>query len=282
MLVNLNEILRKAEGGRYAIGCFNTPNPETVQAVLAAAEEEAMPVILAHAQSMDPPAVLGEIAPVMLSWARAASVPVCVHLDHGTDWDYITRAMDAGFTSVMFDLSAKPFEENAGQLARLCRLAHSRQISVEAELGVLQAGIPSAGSCAYTDPQQAARFALLTGVDALTVCFGTAHGRYAAPPRLDIGRVERIRRLLDPGYRLVMHGASGVDDAQVRAAIKAGVSKINYYSGLSRGCSRHIYGRLTACGGNMHWHQIHDEAFRFMKEHAREKIRLFAGRDAAL
>lgn len=317
MLVNLKEILSQAENARYAVGCFNTPNPETIQAVIAAAEEEQLPVILAHAQSMDPPALLEEIAPAMLRSARRASVPVCVHLDHGRDWRYVSRAMDLGFTSVMFDLSDKPFEENAAEIQKLCQIAHDRQITVEAELGLLTAApapatasIPatestaqspssasgsaaqppstasdspaappsSAPSVSYTDPLQAARFARLTGVDALTVCFGTAHGQYKLPPRLDIDRVHQIRRQLDACCRIVMHGASGVDDAQIRAAIEAGVSKINYYSGISRGCSQHIYNRLTQCGGNMHWHAVHQEALQFMKRHAQEKIRLFAGR----
>lgn len=328
MLVNMKAILLQAEQGRYAIGCFNTPNLETIQAVVAAAEEEGMPVILSHAQSMDPPASLPEIAPAMLHFAQAASVPVCVHLDHGMDWDYVNRAMELGFTSVMFDLSEKSFDENADNLRQLCHIAHGRNITVEAELGILAAGIrpepssqqtlsdslrsPASQQAAassfphtatqqaaaspfpytdpqqaaspfpYTDPQQAAQFAAYTGVDALTVCFGTAHGQYKLPPRLDIGRVRQIRQILDGRCRIVMHGASGVDDAQICAAIDAGVSKINYYSGISRGCSQYIYGQLQQCGGNMHWHTVHQQALQFMKRHVREKIRLFAGRELSL
>ncbi|MCI8566266.1 MAG: class II fructose-bisphosphate aldolase [Lachnospiraceae bacterium] len=289
MLVNLKEMLLRAEAGHYGVGCFNTPNLETIQAVIAAAEEENLPVILAHAQSMDPPAVLEEIAPAMLDSARRASVPVCVHLDHGKDRDYVERAMELGFSSVMFDVSEKSFEENADQIQKLCRIAHARQITVEAELGILTAASagpdgdaalpPGTASSPYTDPLQAAEFARLTDVDALTVCFGTAHGQYTAPPRLDIERVRRIRQCLKARCRIVMHGASGVDDDQIRAAIKAGVSKINYYSGISRGCSQYIYSQLKSCGGNMHWHTVHRQAMQFMKRHVQEKIRLFAGRE---
>lgn len=283
MLVNMKEMLLQAEQGHYAVGCFNTPNIETIQAVVAAAEEEGTPVILSHAQSMDPPALLEEIAPAMLYYARSASVPVCVHLDHGTELAYVNRAMELGFSSVMFDLSEKSFDENADGICRLCSDAHSRNITVEAELGILSAasGAGHSDSDSYTDPQQAARFAALTGVDALTVCFGTAHGQYKLPPRLDIDRVRRIRRLLDGRCRIVMHGASGVDDAQIRAAIEAGISKINYYSGISRGCSQYIYGQMAQCGGNMHWHTVHARALQFMKQHVREKIRLFAGRESS-
>lgn len=295
MLVNMREMLLQAEQGHYAIGCFNTPNIETVQAVIAAAEEEKMPVILSHAQSMDPPAAIEEISAVMIYYAKAASVPVCVHLDHGMDWDYVNRAMSLGFTSVMFDLSEKPFNENAEAIATLCRIAHSRGITVEAELGRLTAGMTDPHGCTpgtessfssltpadcYTDPAQAAEFVLRTGVDALTVCFGTAHGQYKFPPKLDIERVNQIRERLDGRCRIVMHGASGVDNQQIQLAIQAGVSKINYYSGISRGCSKYIYSLMQQCNGNMHWHMVHKEAAQFMKEHIREKICLFSGKES--
>lgn len=290
MLVNMKEMLQKAEEGHYAIGCFNTPNIETIQAVIAAAEKEQTPVILSHAQSMDPPAQLESIAAAMVYFANTASVPVCVHLDHGMDWNYVTRAMDLGFTSVMFDLSQKPFEENVAEITKLCQIAHERNITVEAELGVLTAGMADAHGCAsgkdadripltpsecYTEPAQAEEFARRTGVDALTVCFGTAHGQYKFPPKLDIDRVAEIRRRLQGRCRIVMHGASGVDDEQIRAAIQAGVSKINYYSGISRGCSKYIYSLMQQCGGNMHWHMVHKEAAAFMSGHVQEKIQLF-------
>ncbi len=280
MLVNMTEMLAQAEAKKQAIACFDTPNIETVQAVIRAAEAEQSPVILAHAQSMDRFMPLRELAPEMVAYAQAASVPVCVHLDHGEDRDYVDLAMELGFTSVMYDLSDRPYEENVREIARLCEEAHARGITVEAELGVLTAGIDDVHKAAaaeemYTAPEQAADFAVRTGVDALTVCFGTAHGQYKQPPKLDIPRVAEIRRQMRPDCRIVMHGASGVDEEQIRASITAGVSKINYYSGLSRGCSKYIYAHMQECGGNMHWHAVHKLAQNWMVEHAREVIRRF-------
>ena len=280
MLVNMTEMLTEAEARGQAVACFDTPNIETIQAVIRAAEAENSPVILAHAQSMDGFMSLEELAPEMVAYARAAKVPVCVHLDHGEDRVYVDKAMNLGFTSVMYDLSDRPYEENVQEIARLCEEAHARGITVEAELGVLNAGIDdahkeAASASMYTDPVQAADFAARTGVDALTVCFGTAHGQYKQPPKLDIPRVAEIRRQMDPACRIVMHGASGVDEEQIQASITAGVSKINYYSGLSRGCSKYIYSHMQQCGGNMHWHAVHKLAQDWMVEHARCIIRQF-------
>lgn len=281
MLVNMTEMLAQAEAKKQAIACFDTPNIETVQAVIRAAEEENSPVILAHAQSMDGFMSLEELAPEMVAYARSAKVPVCVHLDHGEDREYVNLAMDLGFTSVMYDLSDRPYEENIREIIQLCQEAHARGITVEAELGVLNAGMDdahkeSSAEAMYTDPAQAADFAARTGVDALTVCFGTAHGQYKRPPKLDISRVEEIRRQMRQDCRIVMHGSSGVDEAQIHASIQAGVSKINYYSGLSRGCSKYIYSHMQQCGGNMHWHAVHKLAQDWMTEHARQVIRRFA------
>ena len=280
MLVNMTEILAQAEAKKQAVACFDTPNIETVQAVIRAAEAENSPVILAHAQSMDRFMNLEELAPEMVAYAKSAKVPVCVHLDHGEDRDYVDLAMKLGFTSIMYDLSDRPYEENVCEIARLCEEAHACGITVEAELGVLNAGIDdihkeASAESMYTDPAQAADFAARTGVDALTVCFGTAHGQYKLPPKLDIPRVAEIRRQMRPDCRIVMHGASGVDEEQIRASITAGVSKINYYSGLSRGCSKYIYSQMQQCGGNMHWHAVHKLAMDWMVEHAREVIRRF-------
>ncbi|MBP3701283.1 MAG: class II fructose-bisphosphate aldolase, partial [Lachnospiraceae bacterium] len=141
--------------------------------------------------------------------------------------------------------------------------------------GIDDAHKESSAESMYTDPAQAADFAARTGVDALTVCFGTAHGQYKRPPKLDIPRVAEIRRQMSPSCRIVMHGASGVDEEQIRASITAGVSKINYYSGLSRGCSKYIYSHMQECGGNMHWHAVHKLAQQWMIEHARKVIRQF-------
>ncbi len=202
MLVNMKEILKEAEEKGYAIGCINTPNMETLRAVVDAAEELNVPIIIDHAQVHDPLIPMESIGPKMVEYAKQAKVPVCVHLDHGSDYSFVMRAIRCGFSSIMYDLSALPFEENMAKLKEFTKIAHDLNITVEAELGIMTSTEEDShgGSIGwthesikktFTDPQQAAEFARETGVDALAVCFGTAHGIYAEPPLLDIERNAR-------------------------------------------------------------------------------------------
>ena len=223
MLVNMKEILKEAEEKGYAIGCINTPNMETLRAVVDAAEELNVPIIIDHAQVHDPLIPMESIGPKMVEYAKQAKVPVCVHLDHGSDYSFVMRAIRCGFSSIMYDLSALPFEENMAKLKEFTKIAHDLNITVEAELGIMTSTEEDShgGSIGwthesikktFTDPQQAAEFARETGVDALAVCFGTAHGIYAEPPLLDIERVKAIRAAMPKETRVVMHGGSGVDE----------------------------------------------------------------------
>ena len=189
MLVNMQQILRDAEDGGYAIGCINTPNLETIRGVLAAAEEVNVPIIIDHAQVHDDEQGIKVevVGPLMVEYAKAAKVPVCVHVDHGSDFSFILRCLRAGFSSVMYDLSALPYEQNVEKVKEFTEFAHKAGISVEAELGIMTLAMGEGWThetikSTYTDPQQAADFAERTGVDALAVCFGTAHGIYAEPP----------------------------------------------------------------------------------------------------
>ena len=192
MLVNMKDILKEAEEKGYAIGCINTPNMETLRAVVDAAEELNVPIIIDHAQVHDPLIPIESIGPKMVEYAKQAKVPVCVHLDHGSDYSFVMRAIRCGFSSIMYDLSALPFEENMAKLKEFTKIAHDLNITVEAELGIMTSTEEDShgGSIGwthesikktFTDPQQAAEFARETGVDALAVCFGTAHGIYAEP-----------------------------------------------------------------------------------------------------
>lgn len=287
MLVNMKEILEEAEKGGYAIGCINTPNVETLRAVIGAAEDLNVPVIIDHAQVHDSLISLEEIGPKMVEYAKKAKVPVCVHLDHGSDYNFVMRAIRCGFTSIMYDLSALPFEENKAKLKEFTEMAHKLNITVEAELGIMTSteedshgGVSSGWTHetikkTFTDPEQAAEFARDTGVDALAVCFGTAHGIYAEPPILDIERVKAIRAAMPKDTRVVMHGGSGVDAKQVQAAITAGCSKINYYSYMAKACSKHIYEELGKKEGNAFWHEVQEEAYKFMREYARDVLTVF-------
>lgn len=237
MLVNLEYVLKIAEEKNCAIGSFNTPNLENMIAVISAAEELNVPVIIMHAQCHEEYAPLDIVGPIMLLMAKKAKVPVCVHLDHCEDLDYLKRAIDIGFTSVMLDASSLPYDENVKMTKEAVRLAHPKNISVEAEIGVLggrEAGNqkPLTKEEMYTDPDLAKKFVDDTNIDALACSFGTAHGIYKVKPELDFDRIKRINKLCN--LPLVMHGGSGVSSEDYVKAIKCGVRKINYYSYMSR------------------------------------------------
>lgn len=286
MLVNLKEILKNAEEGGYAVGCINTPNMATLRAVVDAAEEMQTPIIIDHAQVHDPLIPIELIGPKMVEYAKQAKVPVCVHLDHGSDYNFVMRALRCGFSSIMYDLSALPFEENVAKVKEFTDMAHALGITVEAELGIMTSTEDDTHGDGggwthetikktFTDPAQAAEFAERTGVDALAVCFGTAHGIYAEPPILDIERVKAIRKAMPAESRVVMHGGSGVDEKQVQAAITAECSKVNYYSYMAKACTKHMQEYLNKIEGNGFWHEVDEEAYRFMKEYAKDVLRVF-------
>ncbi len=239
-LVNLKELLADAENKDYAIGAYNVFNLEMVRAVIAAAEKMRSPVILAFAQVHLPLVPFDQIAPIILAAAQKAQVPVAAHLDHGRDEKLLEQAMNLGFTSVMFDGSDLPFAENIRQTKNIVEYAGTLGISVEAELGIVagtEDGSDSQRTTGFgdsaknfTDPDQAKVFARETGIDALAVAFGTAHGVYLEKPMLDFQRLEKIKRLT--GLPLVMHGGSGLEDNEYQKSIECGIRKINYYSTL--------------------------------------------------
>ena len=236
MLVNLKEILRLAEESNYAIGAFNTPNLESIMAVIHTAEKNDVPVIIMHAELHEEIMPLDIIGPIMVSMARKSSVPVCVHLDHGENLDYLRRSLDMGFTSIMYDGSALPYAENVENTRKAVWMARQYSAGVEAEIGVL-AGRESGGdtevtaSDLYTDPATAEQFVKETNIDALACSFGTAHGFYTTIPKLDFERIKTIKELTR--LPLVMHGGSGVSSEDYVKAIDVGIRKINYYSYMS-------------------------------------------------
>ena len=236
MLVTLNEILKMAEERGCAIGAFNTPNLECIRAVIDTAEKYNVPVIISHAELHEEVAPLDVIGPVMVLSAKHAKVPVCVHLDHCETLDYMARALEIGFTGVMYDGSLLPYEKNVANTIQAVAMAKPYRAGVEAEIGQLasrEGGIgENAGGPVYTDPDLAERFARQTGIDALAPSFGTAHGIYKSKPVLDLERVAVIKERV--GLPLVMHGGSGVSSEDYRTAIQNGIRKINYYSYMSK------------------------------------------------
>lgn len=234
MLVSLTQILAYAEEQHCAIGAFNTPNLECISAVLRAASEQSTPVILSHAQLHETVSPLSVIGPVMVHLAERSGIPVCVHLDHCEDISYMEKALDLGFTGVMYDGSMLPYAKNLENTCKAVELAHRYGAGVEAEIGQLAAreGGSDAAGPVYTDPDDALRFSRESGIDALAPSFGTSHGIYKSKPRLDIDRVSRISRLT--ALPLVMHGGSGVSEEDYRRTIQAGIRKINYYSYMAK------------------------------------------------
>ncbi len=274
MLVTLNEILKIAEQQDIAIGSFNTPNLTSVKAVIAAAEAKNQPVILMHAQLHEEMGlcVMEEIAPIMLFFAARARVPVCVHLDHGTDLAYVKRGIDLGFTSVMYDGSTLSEEENTTNTVQTVAYAHRVGVSVEAEIGSMGAreGGGAGSTSIYTDPDAAVRFVKNTGIDALACAFGTAHGFYKDAPKLDFVRLSEIRRRV--GLPIVMHGGSGVKPEDYREVIRRGVRKINYYTYMAKAGGAAVSGREYA-----QFHDVLLDAQKAMQTDVENAIVIFSG-----
>lgn len=225
MLVTLQEIIGMAEAGNYCIPAFNVYNIETVMGVIKAAEEKKAPVIIQVYPRLLNEEVGYYLAPVVIAAARKASVPVCFHLDHGPGEAEVMKALRWGATGIMLDGSAHPFEENVALTRHIVETCAAIGIGVEGELGHV-GSVNDETMEEYTDPQEAAEFVKQTGVTCLAVLIGNAHGHYKKEPKLDIDRVKAIREATG-GLPLVLHGGSGIPDAQVKAAIKAGIRKMN-------------------------------------------------------
>lgn len=277
MLVNLVEILKMAEEKKCAIGAFNTPNLECVNAVLAAAEELKVPVILMHAQIHEEVSPLETIGPVLVQSAKSAKVPVCAHLDHCEDLGYMAKALEIGFTGVMYDGSTLPYGENLANTKKAVAMAKKYNCGVEAELGALasrEGGTANAAGPVYTDPDEAAAFCKETGIDALAPSFGTAHGIYKARPVLDLNRVKLISE--KTGLPLVMHGGSGVSTEDYRTGIANGLRKINYYSYMSKAGTNAVK-ELLEKEDVTFFHDLALAAERAMRLDAEKAMRIFAG-----
>ncbi|WP_406677399.1 class II fructose-bisphosphate aldolase [Moorella sp. ACPs] len=246
-LMSLKEVLADADRRHYGVGAFNVLNIEMLNAIIRAAEEEQAPVILAFAEGHQKYIAMETIAPLMLKAAREATVPVVVHYDHGRQFENIIKIMHYGFTSVMFDGSTLPYEENVRRTQEVVRIARILGVSVEAELGHVGGaeGVPGGEDdpqACYTDVNQAADFVARTGVDALAVAIGTAHGVYRTRPKLDLERLAAIKNRV--GIPLVLHGGSGLRDDDFRQAIARGINKINIFTDISLAATRRIIAML--------------------------------------
>ena len=288
MLVTLNEVMKIAEEKEIAIGSFNTPNLEALQAVIAAAEEEDLPAIIMFAQCHEPWIPVDVIGPIMVEQAKKAKVPVCVHLDHGETLDYVEKCVDLGFTGIMYDGSVLPYEENLGNSRKAVELAAKTGASVEVELGTMGRRESGAGDNTgaddetkiYTDPDLAAEFVEKTGTDLLACSFGTTHGIYLEEPKLDFDVVRNVRAKTN-NIPVVMHGGSGVSKEDYHNAVKAGVRKINYFTYMDKAGGAAAVETVKNADEDepMFFSTVSMAARDAMKENVRAAMRMFALRD---
>lgn len=236
MLVNLNEVFKIANEKQIAVGAFNVPTLEMVRAVIKTAEKLNCPVILQHTEGHNKFISMEEIAHIMLYYANKAKVPVCVHLDHGTTVEDCKRAIELGFTSVMFDGSMHDYDENIELTKSVVSLAHENNVTVEAELGPMLNSTIGAGegisytstTYKYTEVSEAIDFINKTNVDCLAIAVGTMHGIYIEKPKLNLDRILEIQNAIKKP--LVLHGGSGLLDNEYKTAVRNGIRKINYYT----------------------------------------------------
>lgn len=228
MLVTLSEILKDAEDKKYGVGLFNMLNLEMARGIIDAAQEERSPVILGVAEVHLPYIPFEYAAHIMKKMADDADVPVCLHFDHGTDYKKILTAIQAGFSSVMYDGSALDYEENIFNTKQISKVAHALGCSVEAELGHVggsEDGSDDGVGDSYTEVELVDDFIKRADIDALAVAIGTVHGQYKKAPKLDIARLSEIYRVSDKP--LVLHGGSGLSEDDFRNTIENGIRKVN-------------------------------------------------------
>ncbi|MBE5773430.1 MAG: class II fructose-bisphosphate aldolase [Clostridiales bacterium] len=284
-LVNLTEMLAHARKNHYAIPAFDVCNYEMVRAVIDVCEEERSPAIFmllkmdldARGQKL--------LIDLIRSAAETATVPVCIHLDHATTFEDIVSCIECGATSVMYDGSCLPLEENIANTRRVVEYAHARGVTVEAELGHVGDAIPGCnedGAAAkdpdpkdgLTQPEQVVRFVKETNVDCLAVAIGTAHGVYVSTPELQYDRLSEIEAV--SGCPLVLHGGSGTPDAAVQKAISLGITKINIFSEVLAAMHAALRDKLTSIENMSTWpFFVWENARAEMRKVVRHKIRTF-------
>ncbi len=272
MLVNLDYVLKKAQEGNYAVGLFNTTDTDMLQAAISAAEELNSPIIIGTAEVLLPYGELDLIAPSVIAAAKRAKVPVVVHYDHGLTFERCMQALKLGFTSIMFDGSAGDAEQNIEDTANIVKIAHSFGATVEGEIGHVgeASTCDNAVSDKYTTPQEAIDFIEKTGVDALAIAIGTAHGAYKEKPCLDLERLKQIRAKVDTP--LVLHGGSGLTDDDFRNTIKYGIAKVNIFTDL---CLAGVDGVKEGLEKDSGYLEMRNLKVEKIKEAVKTKIRLF-------
>lgn len=278
MLVNLNEVLKKAQKEKYAVGLFNTTDTDMLQAVIEAAEESNSPVILGTAEVLLPYGELKLIAPSVIAAAKRASVPVVVHYDHGLTFERCLEALQLGFSSVMFDGSAKAYGQNIEETKEIVKIAHAFGASVEGEIGHVGEAAQGDESLEnmYTTVAEAKEYLENTGVDALAVAIGSAHGVYKKKPKLN---VERLKEIADAvSVPLVLHGGSGLSDDDFKNTIREGIAKVNIFTDLCLAGERATKDGEEKKLGYLETRNLKVE---YIKEAVKHKMSLFGSADKA-
>ncbi len=272
MLVNLNEVLKKAQKEKYAVGLFNTTDTDMLQAVIEAAEESNSPVILGTAEVLLPYGELKLIAPSVIAAAKRASVPVVVHYDHGLTFERCLEALQLGFSSVMFDGSAKAYGQNIEETKEIVKIAHAFGASVEGEIGHVGEAAQGDESLEnmYTTVAEAKEYLENTGVDALAVAIGSAHGVYKKKPKLNVERLKEIAGAVS--VPLVLHGGSGLSDDDFKNTIRNGIAKVNIFTDLCLAGERAMKDGAEKKLGYLETRNLKVE---YIKEAVKHKMSLF-------
>lgn len=279
--VTLKNLLEGAVKGNYAVGSFNAMDYISADAILNAAEATRTPIIL-----MTPDFVLtsphaNDFYDYLNFRIGRTQVPVALHLDHGSSYEMAAKAIHYGFSSVMFDGSSLPVEENIAITRECAKMAHAAGVSIEAEIGHVGGGGGSLEAAevsaeAYTEPEDARRFVEETDVDALAVAIGTVHGVFKGTPHLDIARLKGIRSQVS--IPLVLHGGSGLSDEDFREAIRCGINKVNFFTDVSLASTEAVKQALEAGGGKRHFFELAYAAEAAAEETIKKQIEVFGTR----
>ena len=285
MLVNLNHVLIPAKKDKYAVGLFNAVNMELARGIISAAEKTNSPVIMGTAEVLFPYGPLEEVSYYLLPMAKKARVPVVIHLDHGLKKETCLKALELGFTSIMYDCSTDDYDTNVAKVKEMAEIAHSYGATIEGELGHVGDNEGSAEGSSqladpskfFTDPKMAKDYVEKTKVDALAIAVGNAHGAYKLPPKLDFERIRTIAKTVD--VPLVLHGGSGLTDDDFRRAIKEGISKVNIFTDINIAAVKAEFSKFTDMNKGII--DLIPAAVEAVKQETISKMELFSSVDKA-
>ncbi len=285
MLVTLNDVLKPAKKGKYAVGLFNAVNLELARGIISAAEKTQSPVIMGTAEVLFPYGPLEEVSYYLLPMAKKANVPVVIHLDHGLRKETCLKALELGFTSIMYDCSTDDYDTNVEKVKEMAEIAHSYGATIEGELGHVGDNEGSAEgdsvledpSKYFTDPKVAKDYVEKTKVDALAIAVGNAHGAYKLPPKLDFERIKTISEIVD--VPLVLHGGSGLTDDDFKKAIDCGISKVNIFTDINIAAVKAEFSKFSDMNRGII--DLIPAAVEAVKNETISKMELFSSRNKA-